>query len=81
MRRYLELKGLWTKEKDEALRKELDDAIAETIRQVERAPPPPIESLFDDVSAELSPALREQMDEFLKSGERRRPEILDKFPL
>jgi hypothetical protein len=29
----------------------------------------------------LSPALREQMDEFLKSGERRRPEILDKFPL
>ena len=81
MRRYLELKNLWSQDREEALRKELDESISETIRQVERAPPPPIETLFTDVFENLTPALKEQMEEYLKSGERRRPEILDKFPL
>lgn len=81
LRRYLEIKGLWTKAADDALRKELDDLISDTIKEVERAPPPPLESLFEDVFAEMTPALREQMEQYLASGERRRPEMLDKFPL
>ncbi len=81
MRKYLELKGLWSQDREEGLRKELDDLISTTIREVERAPPPALETLFTDVFAELTPALKEQMEEYLKSGERRRPEILDKFPL
>ncbi len=81
MRKYLELKGLWTHDQEDALRKELDDSITATIREVERAPPPALETLFADVFEDLTPALREQMEEYLKSGERRRPEILDKFPL
>ena len=81
MRKYLELKGLWSPDQEEALRKELDEAITTTIREVERAPPPPLESLFTDVFEELTPVLKEQMEEYLKSGERRRPEVLDKFPL
>ena len=81
MRKYLELKDLWSHEQEDALRKELDDLITATIREVERAPPPALESLFTDVFEELTPALRDQMEEYLKSGERRRPEILDKFPL
>jgi len=81
MRKYLELKDLWSADKEDALRKELDDLITATIREVERAPPPALESLFGDVFEELTPALKEQMEEYLKSGERRRPEILDKFPL
>ena len=81
MRKYLELKGLWSQDREDALRKELDDQITATIREVERAPPPALETLFADVFADLTPALQEQMAEYLKSGERRRPEILDKFPL
>ncbi len=81
MRKYLEVKGLWDGAKEEALRKELDTWITDTIREVEKAPPPPLESLFTDVYAELTPALREQMEAYLQSGERRRPEVLDKFPL
>jgi pyruvate dehydrogenase E1 component alpha subunit len=81
MRKYLELKGLWNREKEGALRKELDDFITETIREVERAPTPALETLFTDVFADLTPVLREQLEEYMKSGERRRPEILDKFPL
>ena len=81
MRKYLELKGLWSKDSEEKLRAELEDLLQATIKEVERSPPPPIETLFTDVYAELTPQLKEQMDAFLASGERRRPEMLDKFPL
>lgn len=81
MRRYLDVKGLLTKASDDALHKEIDDLISETIREVEKAPPPPLESLFTDVFAEMTPQLREQMEVFFASGERRRPEISDRFPL
>jgi len=33
------------------------------------------------VFAELTPVLKEEMETYLSSGERRRPEVLDKFPL
>jgi len=81
MRKYLELKGLWSKDSEDKLRAELEDLLQATIKEVERSPPPPIETLFTDVYAELTPQLKEQMDAFLASGERRRPETLDKFPL
>jgi len=81
MRKYLELKGLWSKDSEEKLRAELEDLLQATIKEVERSPPPPIETLFTDVYAEMTPQLKEQMDAFLASGERRRPEMLDKFPL
>jgi 2-oxoisovalerate dehydrogenase E1 component alpha subunit len=81
MRKYLELKGLWSKDRDDALRGELDDLVQNTVKEVERNPPPPIETLFADVYAELSPQIKEQMEAYLASGERRRPEVLDKFPL
>ncbi len=81
MRKYLELKGLWSKPDEERLRTEIDDMIQNTVKEVERNPPPPIESLFEDVYAEMTPQLKEQMEAYLASGERRRPEMLDKFPL
>jgi 2-oxoisovalerate dehydrogenase E1 component alpha subunit len=81
MRKYLELKGLWSKDRDDALRGELDELVQSTVKEVERNPPPPIETLFADVYAELSPQIKEQMEAYLASGERRRPEVLDKFPL
>ena len=78
---YLEKRELWDEIDDAALQKELDDQITEAIRVAEKAPPPALETVFTDVYAELPPHLREQMEEFMKSGERRRPEISDKFPL
>lgn len=81
MRRYLELKGLWSKAYEEKLRAEIDEQIQNTIKEVERHPPPPLESLFEGVYEEMPANLREQLEAFLASGERRRPELLDKFPL
>jgi TPP-dependent pyruvate/acetoin dehydrogenase alpha subunit len=57
------------------------DLIQDTIKEVERHPPPAIETLFADVTAEMSTQVKEQMEAYLASGERRRPEVLDKFPL
>ena len=81
MRRYLELKGIWSKGYDEQLRAEIEEDLQNTIKEVERHPPPRIETLFEDVYAEMPPHLKEQLEAFLASGERRRPELLDKFPL
>ncbi len=78
---YLEGRGLWDEIDDAALQKELNDLITETVRSAEKVPPPPLESVFTDVYAEMPPHLMEQMEEFMRSGERRRPEISDKFPL
>lgn len=81
MRKYLGVKGIWTPAQDDALRQEVDDLLTETIREVEKAPPPALETLFTDVYAEVPPHLREQMEAFLASGERRRPEVSEGFPL
>ncbi len=81
MRKYLALKGLWSQPDDDKLRTEMDALVQNTVKEVERHPPPPIETLFGDVFAEMTPQLKEQMEAYLASGERRRPEMLDKFPL
>ena len=81
LRLYLEKRGLWDEIDDAALHTEIDAEITKAIRDAEKVGPPPLESVFTDVYAEMPPHLREQMEEFLRSGERRRPEISDKFPL
>jgi len=78
---YLEKRELWDEIDDGHLQKELDDLVTNAIRVAEKTPPPALETVFTDVYAEMPPHLREQMEEFMKSGERRRPEISDKFPL
>jgi len=80
-RRYLEKKGLYEKAWDEALHKEVDDAITEAVRHAEKVPPPPVETVFTDVYADLPWHIREQLEEFTKGGYRRRPEEMGEFPL
>ncbi|HEV8595333.1 MAG TPA: pyruvate dehydrogenase (acetyl-transferring) E1 component subunit alpha [Thermoplasmata archaeon] len=79
--RYLEHKGLYDKAWDEALHKEIDDAITEAVRHAEKVPPPPTSSVFMDVYADIPWHIREQMEEFEKGGFRRRPEDMGEFPL
>ncbi len=80
-RRYLEVRGIFDPEWDEAMRKELDESITAAVRQAEKAPAPSTESLFEDVYADMPWHLREQLEALLKSGERRRPEDMGEFPL
>ena len=80
-RRYLGHKGLYDKAWDEALHKELDDAITDAVRTAEKAPAPPTETVFTDVYADMPWHIREQMEEFEKGRFRRRPEEMGEFPL
>lgn len=66
-RKELVEEGLWSEEKDEALRQELLEEVNVAIRQAEAAPDPEVETLFDDVYAELPWHLREQREECLRS--------------
>jgi len=61
-RTYLELEGLVTEELDREIEAEAKAAVNEAIAVAEKSPPPDIATLFTDVYAELTPALREQAD-------------------
>jgi pyruvate dehydrogenase E1 component alpha subunit len=64
-RRYLERKSLWTAAEDEELFRTLNAEIVQTLKEVENIPPPPLESMFDDVYATLPPHLVEQRAQLL----------------
>lgn len=65
LRKHLEAAELWDDSKQDALENELNDEISAAIREAEAAEPPPIESIFEDVYADLTPNLKEQ-SEYLK---------------
>ncbi len=63
--RYLANRGLWNEEKQQALEERIKDEILSTIQEVEKAGPPDVETIFEDVYAELPWNLREQKAELL----------------
>jgi pyruvate dehydrogenase E1 component alpha subunit/2-oxoisovalerate dehydrogenase E1 component alpha subunit len=65
-RAYLERKGLWDEKREAALQERLNEEISEAIREVEAAPPPTIESLFEDVYADTPPQLQAQLADLLR---------------
>src|SRR5262249_18546827 len=64
-RRYLEERGLWSGEDEERAQAEADRTVLAAIQKAEQLPPPPRESMFEDVYAELPWHLREERDEIL----------------
>jgi len=67
-RRYLEHRGLWDQAREDEATKEGQAKIAAAIAQAEALPPPALETLFEDVYAEMPWHLREQRDWFLAAG-------------
>jgi 2-oxoisovalerate dehydrogenase E1 component alpha subunit len=62
-RLYLERKGLWDEAKEKALQERTMKEVDDTIRAAEKVPPPRIETIFEDVYAEMPWHLEEQMEE------------------
>ena len=62
-RNYLENRGVWGKEKEEALVAELQDEISRAIQDAEAAGPPPTETLIEEVFAEPTWILRREFAE------------------
>ncbi|MFQ5742560.1 MAG: thiamine pyrophosphate-dependent dehydrogenase E1 component subunit alpha [Acidobacteriota bacterium] len=67
LRRFLEGAALWDAGREASLEAELSTRIDEAVGAVEPVPPPPIESLFEDVYSEMPWHLREQRDQLMGS--------------
>ncbi len=65
--RKLVARRLWDAARDQALRAELLAEVNAAIAEAEAGPPPAVETLFDDVYAELPWHLREQKAELLEA--------------
>ena len=66
LRGYLEKKGLWDEGKQTKLEEQASNDLQECVKIAEKAPPPALETMFEDVFQELPWHLREQRDELLK---------------
>lgn len=80
LRTHAMWRGVWSDEAEAALRTSLDQRIVDTIAECERHPPPPVESLFDDVLHQMSPQLAEQREAYLRFHQARRNEELPEIP-
>ena len=72
-RRYLEEKKLWDSKKEELVQEQVKEEILSAVAEAEKFGPPPIESLFEDVYAEMPLHLQEQRD-YLVDYLKRHPE-------
>lgn len=68
-REHLRGRGLWSEEEEKTLQAEIDLEIAEAVRQAEAASSPTIESMFEDVYAQMPWNLSEQSREARTFGE------------
>lgn len=72
-RRYLAKKKVWTEAWDAEIRAELDGEIVTAHDASQGLPPPPVETLFDDVYEELPWHLREQREWLLRQERTKSP--------
>jgi len=73
LRNHLRGVGLLDAAKEESIEEELQAQISDGIRAAEAGGEPPLESLFADVHAEMTPQLREQRDATIASFAGREP--------
>lgn len=65
LRKHLEKNKLWNKQQEKQLEEEFTTELNAAIERVEKLPPPPLESMFEDVYAVMPPHLQEQRDQAL----------------
>ncbi len=59
---YLQEKKIWSEELERNLQDELNEQIGQAVQEVEAAPSPPVETIFEDVYAQMPWHLRQQLD-------------------
>lgn len=64
--KHIEQLGYWSVEQQEALEEKLNHEILAAVDEAEKIGPPPVNSIFEDVFAEMPPHLVEQMKSKLK---------------
>ena len=66
LRLHAKWRGIWTDAADEAACADAEKSVSQMIADCERLPPPPVESMFDDVYERMPALLRTQKDEYLR---------------
>lgn len=74
-RRYLARQGLWSEAWEKQLREEIDAEITRAHEEAQAMPPPPVETLFDDVFEEMPAQLLEQKDWLLRQARTKNPHV------
>jgi pyruvate dehydrogenase E1 component subunit alpha len=64
-RKYLEEKKLWNSQSEAELEEEVKKQILTAVEEAEKFGNPPVESMFEDVFAELTPELKDQQEYLL----------------
>jgi len=80
---YLTRKKWWSPSEEEALQESIKKELAGYVERAEAQPQPSLESLFDDVYAELTPQLIKQRDALVEEGKQREKFVntSEAFPL
>jgi pyruvate dehydrogenase E1 component alpha subunit len=65
LRKHLELESLWSASKQSELEAKIDVDLKAAITEAEKVPPPPLETMMQDVYKELSWNLREQQEQLV----------------
>jgi pyruvate dehydrogenase E1 component alpha subunit len=66
MQRYLIEHGYWSEADQASLETELNQEILDAVAEAETMPPPPVETMFDDVFGEILPHLAEQKAKLIR---------------
>ncbi|MCZ6677168.1 MAG: thiamine pyrophosphate-dependent enzyme [Candidatus Poribacteria bacterium] len=66
LRLHAKWRGIWTDAMEEEVWADAEKAVTQMISDCERWPPPPVESLFDDVYERMPESLRMQKEEYLR---------------
>ena len=81
LQRYLVARGLWSDAQETAFRAKSDAELKAAIDAAEKAPPPPLESLFDDVFETKPWFLEEQLAEAREAAKLVGDAVQGAFPL
>jgi pyruvate dehydrogenase E1 component alpha subunit len=65
VQKYLQPKGLWSEEMENKLRSEAEEFINKVIKTAESAPAPKVEDIFKYTYAQMTPDLKEELEDFL----------------
>ncbi|RAL62634.1 hypothetical protein DID88_004480 [Monilinia fructigena] len=63
LRKYLERKGAWDEAKETEVRTKTRKEVLKALSDAEKEKKPPIKRMFEDVYKEMTPELRDQMEE------------------
>ncbi|KAI1005242.1 2-oxoisovalerate dehydrogenase subunit alpha [Podosphaera aphanis] len=72
LRKYLEKRSVWSAELEHATRAKIRKEVLSALNEAEKTMKPPLRTMFEDVYAEITPEVREQM--------RTLKDILDRYP-